>query len=279
MPEIVVEVQTPSAAIPTPEGLGFLEEGGVVFGPDETPTRFPSVAPAGIANLFPSYLPNAEQLVWDTLDDATQTGVFFPEDTNVGLVLPFAFETPPDIGLFADTDPATYPTVNGLKNSPIVIVKGWPAYPGAIPQIGVAIATENEDGAGRLGQGGFAGDALARDEQGNVVASCAYYAEPLYSVVVVELIHENRDERDRLHNQIRRRLYPLRHIAPSSSAVIKELQVQAEKQDLPVDEQPLTLYVSVFTVEVWSEALIPTEVQINPQLIGPMNVTVQVEGV
>jgi hypothetical protein len=276
---VIVEVQTPSTTIPTSEGIAFPEEGGITLGPAEVPLRFPSVAPEDIANVFPSYLPNAEQLIWDTLNDATQTGVLFPEDTNTGLILPITFETPPDIGLFADTDPATYPTVNGLKNSPITIVKGWPAYPGAIPQIGVAIATENEDGAGRLGQGGFAGDSYARDREGNIVASCAYYAEPLYSVVVVELIHENRDERDRLHDQIRRRLYPLRHIAPSSSAVIKELQVQAEKQELPVDEQPLTIYVSVFTVEVYSEALIPTEVQVNPQLIGEMNVAVQVEGV
>jgi hypothetical protein len=277
MPAIVVEVETPTTTIPTPEGVSFPEEGGITLGPEEAPIRFPSIAPEGVGNLFPAYLPNAEQLVWDALNDATQSGVLFPEDTAAGLVLPFTFENPPDIGLFADTDSVTYPTVDGLRNSPITIVKGWPSYPGAIPQIGVAIATENEDGAGRLGQGGFAGDALARDEQGNVVASCAYYAEPLYSVVVVELIHENRDERDRLHDQIRRRLYPLRHIAPSSSAVIKELQVQAEKQDLPVDEQPLTIYVSVFTVEVYSEALIPTEVQINPQLIG--SIAVQVEGI
>src|SRR6202020_2465627 len=100
-------------------------------------------------------------------------------------------------------------------------------------------------------------------------ASPAAYSAALLNSVVVELIRENRDERDRLHDQIRRRLYPLRHIAPSNSQVIKELQVQAEKQDLPVDEQPLTIYVSVFTVEVFSEALIPTGVQINPAIIGP----------
>lgn len=275
---VTAEVQTPSTTIPATIGLIFPEEGGIQFGPEESPLRFPAVAPDGAASLFPSYLPNAEQLVWDTLNDATQTGAFFPEDTSIGIILPFTFGNPPDIGLFADTDPVTYPTVNGLKNSPITIVKGWPAYPGKIPQIGVAIATENEDGAGRLGQGGFAGDAYARDPEGNIVASAAYYAEPLYSVVVVELIHENRDERDRLHDQIRRRLYPLRHIAPSNSQVIKELQVQAEKQDLPVDEQSLTIYVSVFTVEVWSEALIPTGVQVNPAVIGPINVNVQVEG-
>jgi hypothetical protein len=271
----IVEVQTPSVTYPTTEGLTFPENGvGLIFGP--LALTFPPVAPENVAELFPSYLPSAEQIVWDTLNDATQCGVLFPEDTDLGLVLPLTFENPPDIGLFADTDPETYPTVNGIKNSPIVIVKGWPAYPGQIPQIGVAVASENEDGSQRLGQGGFAGDAYARDEEQNIVASCAYYAEPLYSVVIVELIHENRDERDRLHNQIRRALYPLRHLVPSSNPLVKELQVQSEKTDLPVDEQPLTIYVSVFTVECWTEALIPTAVQINPAITGQINVSVEV---
>jgi hypothetical protein len=272
----LAELETPAVAYPAQEGLTFPEEGGLPLGPEEAPLKFPPVAPDGVASLFPTYLPNAEQIVWDTLNDSTQTGAFFPEDSEQGIPLPFAFETPPAIGLFADTDPETYPTVNGITNSPIKIVKGWPAYPGVIPAIGVAIATENEDASERLGQGGFAGDAYARDEGDNIVATAAYYAEPLYSVVVVELIHENRDERDRLHRQLRRVLYPLRHIVPSSNALVKELQVQSEKQDLPVDEQPLTVYVSVFTVEMWSEALIPTEVQINPTVIDRM--TVQVEG-
>ena len=274
------ELQTPSVAGPEAEGLIFDEAGtGITLGPEEVPLRFPTVPPDDVEALFPTYIPNAEQIVWDALNDATQTCIVFPDDPESGpLLLPLTFETPPGIGLFADTDPVTYPTFRGRKNSPIVIVKGWPAYPGEIPQIGVAIATENEDGSQQLGQGGFAGDAYARDENGNILATTAYYAEPLYSVIVVELIHENRDERDRLHNQIRRVLYPLRHIVPSSSPLVKELKVQNEKQDLPVDEQPLTLYVSVFTVEVWSEALIPTEVQVNPAVVGPFISDVQVEG-
>lgn len=274
----VVEVQTPSVTRPVAEGLSFPEDGsGLLLGRSDFPLSFPAVAPTDVAELFPSYLPSAEQIVWDALNDETQSGVVFPEDTESGLTLPLEFSNPPGLGLFAGTDPETYPTVNGIANQPVVIVKGWPAYPGAIPQIGVAVAQENEDGASRLGQGGFASDAYAYDEEGNVIATCAYYAEPLYSVVVVELIHENRDERDRLHNQLRRALYPLRHIVPSSNPLVKELQVQSEKQDLPVDEQPFTVYVSVFTVEVWTEALIPTEVQVNPGINGPITVDVQVE--
>lgn len=272
----IAEFPTPTVTINPTEGLRFPATGGLTFGPQGNPLRFPSVAPDNIGALFPSYLPNAEQIVWDAVNDSTLAGVFFPEDDPVGLTLPLTFDLPPDVGLFAGTDPETYPTVNGVKNSPIKVVRGWPAYPGMIPQIGVAIVTENEDGASRLGQGGFAGDAFARDAEGNIIASCAYYAEPLYSVVVVELIHENRDERDRLHDQLRRRLYPLRHLVPSSSAIVKELQVQSEKQDLPVDEQPNTLYVSVFTLELWTEALIPTQVQVNPQLISTIDVAVDV---
>ena len=272
MEQQIAEIPTPTITYPTQEGLVFPENGeGLNFGPDGL--GFPSVAP-GNTGFFPSYLPNPEQIVWDTLNDATQVAVVFPEDTDQGLTLPLTFETPPDIGLFAGTDPETYPTVSGITNSPIKIVKGWPTYPGAMPQIGVAIATESEDGAGRLGQGGFAGDAYVRDGEDNIVATCAYYAEPLYSVVVVELIHVNRDERDRLHNQLRRKLYPLRHLVPSSSSQVKELQVQAEKQDLPVDEQPNTIYVSLFTVEFWSEALIPTQVQINPAVVGSIDAAV-----
>jgi hypothetical protein len=275
----IAEIPTATVVIPAAEGLVFAEDGsGILLGPESLPLRFPSVATEGIEGLFPSYLPNAEQIVWDALNDATQSCLFFPEDDDPnGLTLPLTFSTPPDIGLFTETDPETYPQVAGIPNNPIKVVRGWPTYPGAIPQIGVAIATENEDGAGRLGQGGFAGDAFATDQDGNIVASAAYYAEPLYSVIVVELIHENRDERDRLHDQLRRRLYPLRHLVPASSAIVKELQVQSEKQDLPVDEQPNTLYISVFTVEVWTEALIPTEVQINPAIINAINVTVQIE--
>jgi hypothetical protein len=269
----IAELSTPEAVGLSFEGLGFGEE-GLNLGPEGL--RFPAVAPADIAELFPSYVPNCEQIVWDQLNDATYGSAFFPEDNEeLGLNLPVEFTNPPDIGLFSGMDPESYPPLNGHTVQPVKVIRGWPAYPGAIPQIGVAIATENEDSSGRLGQAGFAGDAYARDDENNILATAAYYAEPLYSVIVAELIHENRDERDRLHDQLRRRLVPLRRIVPSSSSIIKEVQVQSEKQDLPVDEQPLTLYVSVFTVEMWSEALIPTEVVVNDGIIGAVNVTVE----
>ena len=276
--EVNVQLETPAVQYPQGEGLTFPESGeGLTLGPEGLPLKFAVVPGDEVPRSFPAYIPSAEQLVWDVLNDQTESCVVFPEDSEQGLVLPLEFSTPPGIGLFAGTDPVTYPTVNGIPNAPVMIIKGWPTYPGQIPSIGVAVATENEDGAQRLGQGGFAGDAYAYDEQGNITATCAYYAEPMYSVVVVELIHENRDERDRLHNQIRLALYPLRHIVPGSNPLIKEIQLQSEKQELPVDEQPLTLYISVFTVEVWSEALIPTEVIISPAVVERIDVTVDAE--
>lgn len=267
------EPNGPVIVNPVQEGLTFPEEGaGLTLGTDGQPLRFPFAAPADAGSLFPAYIPNCEQIVWDELNDATQTCAFFPEE-ETGLPFPIEFTHPPDLGLFAGKD-ESYLQANGKPIPPVTVVRGWPSYPGAVPQIGVAIATENEDASERLGQGGFAGDIYARDQDGNIVASAAYYAEPLYSVVIVELIHENRDERDRLHNQLRRRLYPLRHLAPDRTPIVKEVQVQSEKQDLPVDEQPLVIYVSVFTVEMWSEALIPAEVVVNPETIGAVNVTV-----
>lgn len=120
--------------------------------------------------------------------------------------------------------------------------------------------TTSEDDAERTAQAGFAGDVYATDDQGNVLATCAYYAEPLMVTVIVELIHLNRDERDRLHEQLYRVVYPLRHLLPSSSAQVREVRINSEKNELPVDEQPLTMYVSLFTVEVAAEALIPSEI-------------------
>lgn len=235
----------------------------------------PGPSPAAPGQIFPAWIPQAEIFVWEALDDATRTGVAIPEDVEAaGLFLPLSFDQAPDLALFAGTD-ETYPPVAGHPVKPIPVVRGWPAYPGAVPQIGVAVATENEDGSEKLGQGGFAGDVFAQDQNGKITATCAYYAEPLYSTVVVELIHENRDERDRLHNMIRRRLYPLRHMIPSAYSTVKEIAIQSEKQELPVDEQPLTIYVSLFTVEMWAEALIPTTVLTGAGITGKVEVNVE----
>src|SRR5207245_7019597 len=66
-----VELPTPSVTYPASEGLTFPQEGGLTFGPEGLPLRFPAATPEGLASLFPAYLPNAEQIVWDTLNDAT----------------------------------------------------------------------------------------------------------------------------------------------------------------------------------------------------------------
>lgn len=189
----------------------------------------------------------------------------FP-DEGLGLTLPAAFSIPPDVGLFAGMD-SSYPPVGSnvdgvtpIPVKPIPVVRGWPAYPGSVPAVGVAEATSTEDPAERTTQAGFAGDVFATDAQGNVVATCSYYAEPLQVVVVVELIHTNRDQRDRLHDQLWRVIFPLRHLLSDLSPQVRDVTINAEKQDLPVDEQPNVIYVSVFTVQVAAEALIPGEI-------------------
>jgi hypothetical protein len=88
-----------------------------------------------------------------------------------------------------------------------------------------------------------------------VIATADYYSEPLYVPVVVEMIHENRDERDRLHNELRRLLFPLRRKLLGMDPLIRRVRVDSEKQDMPLDEAPYVLYVSLFTVHTYFEML------------------------
>jgi hypothetical protein len=53
----------------------------------------------------------------------------------------------------------------------------------------------------------------------------------------VQLIHENRDERDRLHNELRRVLAPLKRRLPARDPQIHRTKVSSEKQDVPMDER------------------------------------------
>lgn len=256
--------------IPTP--VADLEPGqnqGLIFPTDGSgltfdagyPLTFPSDPPGDLSRLFPTIMPQVEQIVYQTVNDACQTRATFPPDGQ-GLPLPLSFRTP-DISLFLGKD-GTYTipagTNAGQPIPPIPVNRGWPAYPGEVPAIGVTEAESNEDPAERLSQAGFAGDVYATDALGNVLATCAYYSEPLRWTVVVELIHVNRDERDRLHDQLRRVIYPLRQVIGDSSEQVWDVTVSAEKQELPIDEQPLVMYLSLFTVEVTGEALIPTEI-------------------
>lgn len=233
-------------------GLMFAGDGSGLLFDAGYPLTFPALAPLDIGSLFPTVIPEVEQIIYQAVNDAANTRLIFPDDGD-GLLLPATFNLLPNISLYAGKDSSYGAAV-------IPVVRGWPTYPGVVPAIGVALSTEGDDPSGRVQQGGFAGDVYAVDSLNNVIATCAYYAEPLYATVIVELIHENRDERDRLHDQLRRVIYPLRHVMPSASSQIREVQISAEKQELPLDEQPLTVYISLFTVEVWAEALIPTEI-------------------
>jgi len=223
------------------------------------PLTFLAALPLDVGAMFPTIMPEPEQIVYNAINDACNSRLILANDGQ-GAQLPNAFNLPPDISLFKGLDPTYSNPVTGQQIQSIRVTRGWPVYPGQVPAIGVAESTSSDDPASATAQSGFAGDVYAVDQAGNVLATCAYYAEPLYTTVVVELIHTNRGERDRLHDQLRRVIFPLRHIMPSASSQIREVSISAEKQDVPVDEQPIVMFVSLFTIEVWSEALIPTEI-------------------
>ncbi len=180
----------------------------------------------------------------------------------------------PALSFYADRARAT---AEGRK---VPVVRGWPAYPGMVPAIGVAAGPESEDKQADLEQGGFAGTLTAYEDlrfpadgtglaftDGQIeplhgaapVGFADYYAEPLYATVVVELIHENRDERDRLHNELRRVLFPLRRWLPGRDALIRKVAVDGEKTEQnggpPTAEEPMWVYISLFTVHVFYEML------------------------
>lgn len=218
-------------------------------------TDFPSVVygtgDQSLGALFPTKIPDPERYVYDYVREAVSNGgISFPDDLGVPLLLPTDFDLTAPLSLYSNREDARE----------IPVVRGWPAYPGEIPAIGVALGTESEDDQNEVESGGFAGTVVARDENGNVIGTADYYAEPIYATIVVELIHTNRDERDRLHNELRRTLFPLRRKLIDRDPLIRRVRVDAEKQELPVDEQPLTIYVSVFTVHVYYEWLEATDV-------------------
>jgi hypothetical protein len=112
-----------------------------------------------------------------------------------------------------------------------------------------------------------------------VIGSADYFAEPLYVPVIVELIHENRDERDRLHNELRRLLFPLRRKLLGMDPLIRRVRVDSEKQDTPMDEAPYVLYVSLFTVHVYFEMLEATNVTGTDGIISSLATTVTPLGI
>jgi hypothetical protein len=258
-----VEIPTPVAgAYPPTDGLTFPADGSGLTFDAGYPLTFAPDQPGDLSALFPAVIPQVEQIVYERVRDACSSRAVFPADGS-GLTFPVSFNVAPDVSLYPGQD-GTY-TVPGAVNEgkpvpAIPVVRGWPAYPGAIPAIGVAESDSSDDQAQSLLAGGFAGDVNAYDALGNVLATCAYYAEPIRVTVVVELIHVNRDERDRLHDQLRKVIFPLRHLIANSTAQVRDVQVSAEKQDLPLDEQPLVMYISLWTIQVQAEALIPDEI-------------------
>lgn len=224
--------------------------------------------PHSLGELFPTYLPDIERLVYQYVVEATQWRVGFPEDGG-GLTLPATFSQRPLLDFFAQCD---------LAGLAIPVVRGWPAFPGKIPAIGVALGSEAEDAAQELEAGGFVGDVFALDSNGARVGTAAYFSLAMYTPVVVELIHENRDERDRLHEILKPTLFRLNRLLPDEDPKIHKVRVSAEKQEVsggpPEADQPFVVYISVFTVECWYEMLEAVDVRGEDGIIGAITVTV-----
>lgn len=201
-----------------------------------------------LGTLFPVTYPDVENMVYGYVLEGTQPGGISLGD-GVSQTLPHTFNEPAALALFKDRDGAAIP-----------VVRGWPAYPGKVPAIGVAVGPDSTDEQHEQLSGGFAGTVYRHDQAGNVIASADYYTEPLYSTVMVVLIHENRDERDRLHAHLQALLFPLRRRMLDLSPQIHKVRVDGEKQEAQLDEQPFVMYVSVFTVHVYYEMWVPENV-------------------
>lgn len=228
-----------------------------------------------LGDLFPTRLPEPERLVYEAVHDATRTRVQFPEDASFALTLPLTFSVPPLLNFYPDG--VTTWDVDLDDETPVIpVTRGTSlAYEGHTPAISVGFGNDSEDGAREVEGGGFIGEAVAYDDQGNVVGAADYYSQPLYANVLVQLIHENRDERDRLHNELRRVLAPLTRVLPGRDPLIHRTKLASEKQDVPMDVAPFVMYVSVFTVEVWFEMQQAVDVVGPSGVIQTINVDVE----
>lgn len=214
-----------------------------------------------LADLFPTLLPEPEKLIYEHVKDATRTRIMFPEDAAFALTLPATFDQAPLLNFYPDGNTVWDDAAD--DESPVIpVTRGTSlAYEGHTPAISVGLGNDSEDSARALEGGGFVGEARAYEADGVTVFGIAdYYSQPLYASVLVQLIHENRDERDRLHNELRRLLFPLRRKLLGMDPLIRRVRVDSEKQDAPMDEAPYVLYVSLFTVHVYYEMLEATNV-------------------
>jgi hypothetical protein len=235
--------------------------------------------PPELAAAFPTIIPDVEAYVLEYVKAATATGL------ASGL---------PALSFYADRARAAS---EGRK---IPVIAGWPTYPGQVPQIGVAAGPEGADQQHQTMAGEFAGDVfgyapvtfpadgsgLKFDVDGfgialqstTVIGTASYYAEALSSTVLVQLIHENRDERDRLHDELRRVLVPIRRWLLARDGLIRKVSVEAEKTEYsdgpPLSEAPFVVYISLFTVQLQYEMLEATDVRGADSVLGKIDVAV-----
>jgi hypothetical protein len=219
---------------------------------------FPSNTPyPELSALFPTLLPPVERLVYDAVKAATEDGI--------GAAIPA-------LSFYADRERSE---AEGLK---VPVGLGWPAYPGQVPAIGVAEGPESEDKQMQVAGGGFAGQVTAHDDDGTVMGIADYFSEPLYATIIVELIHENRDERDRLFDELRRLLFPLRSTIMSADRAITACELEGEKTEQgggpPEAEQPFYVYIGLFTFGIHYEMLEARRVDGPDEIIDGITVDV-----
>jgi hypothetical protein len=234
---------------------------------------------SNIGYLIPTYIPQPESYVFEYVRDVCGVAVSDParsgDVVEVGTSFPISELTPNPLPVAFNRLPTAmlYEHPNGQGDMRgIPVVRGWPPYPGRVPMIGVALGNDADDDQLDVTSGGFAGDVVIGDGFGNIVATGSYYAEALYSTIVVELIHENREERDRLHDELRRVLFPLRDRLLDRTPLIRRVRLDAEKDELPMDEAPFVVYVSLFTVHVYYEMLVAQDVTGPDGTISTVNV-------
>jgi len=152
--------------------------------------------------------------------------------------------------------------------------QGWPTDLGELPALGVARGPQAGDGQ-PLGTGTFAGEVVALDEDGVAYSSATYYVHPQSTDIVVELLHHDPTERDRLHEELQLALAPLGRALQTRDALVREVTVTGRKRALedPAAAGALaaTAHTSLFTVRVAYELLEARDVA------GPESVTDRVE--
>lgn len=206
------------------------------------------------ATTFPTRSPDVGQYVLEYVQDLAVEGLA---------------DGAPALSFYAD------PAQSVAEQKAIAVVPDWPVYPGEVPVLGVARGPQPA-GSSSSGAGVLAGEVVAVDEATGIpYASATYYVHAQSAEIVVELLHDDRGERDRLHDALQRGLAPLGRVLQQRDPLVRDVTVTGRKRELepeaPASVVPATLHLSVFSVLVNYELLEAHDVG------GPDSVSERVE--